>query len=669
MKKMLYKIVVTFVILVTFFSININVNAASFKYSDFDWDEFLEQNKNYWVSSCDEGDDKCYDRILKTQEKFYTQLYKLLAQYEKKGIVIKDSIIIETVFYGLTPSSFKDPVVGENNPYNVDDDITSFIGSDDGNLEAAEKYFKDEKNSLKTLMNNMVSYMQPCYGISSQTPTISNGIPSCSDGYIPDGNTCVKKLDDYDVSFMERIFERLDVLGVFDSENDKKCESTAIEEGFTNFKLGNITATPVVSEDLYYDFLANSDYFDKKSHLQSYFQYVLDSTGHKSMSELDEIDYNEYKDDIILCRKRIIAGIQSVLESYKTKLSNVSMTSGTKSTYWWPIGSDDVTDSDGFSMALGNPASVNILSNYGIGANNTINNGINISGVEGVTNVIAARDGTVVSVVDENGGQCVNGDISCGGEYGNFVIIQHIDNNSTLYAHLAQNSITVKPGDVVKQGQVIGKVGSTGNTTGGYLHFEVRVGGSDNTSTQDPLRFISAEKPREVGLQSDLLEWIGSMEGTGPMEGDNYVVYNDSGGVATFGHGITVKYNADLIIAHGLTPASLNVGSLVPKSIADEMYSQIVQEEMDAVKSKVSAKGLTLSENQIAALVSLKYNVGNINKFFEPYSKYGSTESLCTNWWEKYALHDKKGNYLSGLKKRRISECDAFVNGVYNKPY
>ena len=93
MKKMLYKIVVTFIILVTFFSIDLNVFAANFNYSDFDWNEFLEQNKNYWISSCDEGDEKCYDRILKTQEQFYTKLYKLLAQYEKKGIVIKDSII------------------------------------------------------------------------------------------------------------------------------------------------------------------------------------------------------------------------------------------------------------------------------------------------------------------------------------------------------------------------------------------------------------------------------------------------------------------------------------------------------------------------------------------------------------------------------------------------
>ena len=46
-------------------------------------------------------------------------------------------------------------------------------------------------------------------------------------------------------------------------------------------------------------------------------------------------------------------------------------------------------------------------------------------------------------------------------------------NKKTLYAH--NNSIVVKVGDVVKKGQIISKVGSTGNSTGNHVHFELRI--------------------------------------------------------------------------------------------------------------------------------------------------------------------------------------------------
>jgi murein DD-endopeptidase MepM/ murein hydrolase activator NlpD len=58
------------------------------------------------------------------------------------------------------------------------------------------------------------------------------------------------------------------------------------------------------------------------------------------------------------------------------------------------------------------------------------------------------------------------------GGYGLTVILQHKDSQETLYAHLSE--ILVKPGDVVQQGSLIGRVGSTGNSTGPHLHFEHR---------------------------------------------------------------------------------------------------------------------------------------------------------------------------------------------------
>lgn len=74
--------------------------------------------------------------------------------------------------------------------------------------------------------------------------------------------------------------------------------------------------------------------------------------------------------------------------------------------------------------------------------------------------------------------------VGMAGSYGNLIIIDHQNGTSTRYAHLS--AFNVKAGDVVQKGQSIGKIGSTGRSTGPHLHFEVRVGGV----AKNPLEFI-----------------------------------------------------------------------------------------------------------------------------------------------------------------------------------
>lgn len=104
--------------------------------------------------------------------------------------------------------------------------------------------------------------------------------------------------------------------------------------------------------------------------------------------------------------------------------------------------------------------------------------GTNVS--EG-TDILAARDGVVVTVYND-------GNWNTG--FGNYCVIDHGNGVQTLYAH--SKDIRVSEGDRVVQGQVIGIVGDTGNTTAPHLHFEVRVeNGNGSYKRVNPLKFIS----------------------------------------------------------------------------------------------------------------------------------------------------------------------------------
>ena len=98
--------------------------------------------------------------------------------------------------------------------------------------------------------------------------------------------------------------------------------------------------------------------------------------------------------------------------------------------------------------------------------------GYDIAGSYG-SPVAAAFDGVVIGSQSDVYG------------YGKYVVIGHPDGTATLYAHLS--AISVLPGQSVLRGQVLGAEGSTGNSTGPHLHFEILVDGQP----VDPAAFVS----------------------------------------------------------------------------------------------------------------------------------------------------------------------------------
>ncbi len=91
-------------------------------------------------------------------------------------------------------------------------------------------------------------------------------------------------------------------------------------------------------------------------------------------------------------------------------------------------------------------------------------------------NVYAASSGTVVFAAEGwNGG------------YGNYIILEHSNGVRTGYAHLLEGGVLVSAGQQVDVGQNIARGGTTGNSTGCHLHFEVRINGE----TANPATFMS----------------------------------------------------------------------------------------------------------------------------------------------------------------------------------
>jgi murein DD-endopeptidase MepM/ murein hydrolase activator NlpD len=82
---------------------------------------------------------------------------------------------------------------------------------------------------------------------------------------------------------------------------------------------------------------------------------------------------------------------------------------------------------------------------------------------------------------------------SAANTYGNYVIIRAGDGTFVHYAHLQRNSVDVKAGEAVERGQVIGRLGNSGNTNGAHLHFNITDAPEPGTTQGIPFVFDTVE--------------------------------------------------------------------------------------------------------------------------------------------------------------------------------
>lgn len=454
----------------------------------------------------------------------------------------------------------------------------------------------------------------------------------------------ITKSCDYDSSTIRQIASNKEMFGEESyncvPDTDGEIYSTSIEEGdINNDNSGSVYYWNLIDEDFIFNY---------------YNEYMINKDD--NTSENDE-KINE-----------IISEIYGYYQSLKDEEDNGDYFASyiTNTGYFWPIGSDVTTLENGKTFAKGDPASKDITATYG--GNDPIHNGshgaVDISGVKGVTNVIATRSGTVVYPYDRSQTGYGDGYLGCGdaGGYGNYVIIDHGNGVYSLYAHMYANSITVFAGDVVEQGQVIGKVGTSGNSTGPHLHFEIRDGGNSSSFKVDPLLYVDKDNPRP--MDDAIKEWLKTVEG-GTIDGNSYIVEDIGDGVLTVGYGIQIVNSNGVQLYTNIYNSPVTVGTRIPIETVDKMYNQFISGTRNALVTAYAKYNVTVDQNQQDSMISFLYNLGNSHAdgIVKAYAEGGNEGywNYISQYW--HSSNDSKFGY--GLKLRRAEEYELFVKGDY----
>ena len=279
-------------------------------------------------------------------------------------------------------------------------------------------------------------------------------------GYSEDKSKLQKKINDY----MENgegenvAFVQIDELPEYELCLLKKGIVTNDDEIFDLIKENGTT---------YYNYYAIIEDDEEKIYVSSFeeAEEIIDTLKDKKSTNSDELTIREkYETE----KPEFISSEKAIADLYvEPKVTTVAKR--TTSSRYVNTSVNISSSKVNLGISLIKPISGTITSRYG-GRWGSVHTGLDIATSSG-TSIKAAAGGTVSYA-------------GWKGSYGNLVVISHGNGIQTYYAHCS--SLLVSAGQSVSQGQVIARVGSTGNSTGPHLHFEIRKNGT----TLNPQNYV-----------------------------------------------------------------------------------------------------------------------------------------------------------------------------------
>ena len=241
----------------------------------------------------------------------------------------------------------------------------------------------------------------------------------------------------FDASSFSDMLSNLDWINEIMSSDQRVIDNLKAAQADISTRKAELETNKTSAENAKRDLVSKQSDLTKQYAEAEALVYEIQNNQSEYKEVLAEIDAEEER-----IRKEIIAMSKKLAEQ---QAADAAKAGG----YIWPTDSKYITSTVGGRESPG-----------GIGSTN--HKGTDIGRVGYTSPIYASKAGTVIVSQYSS-------------SYGHYVVISHGSGNTTLYAHMSSRK--VKVGDVVKQGQTIGISGSTGNSTGPHLHFEIMENG------------------------------------------------------------------------------------------------------------------------------------------------------------------------------------------------